>query len=93
VINRYSDWFLPSYDEMLHMKDMPGALSATTTYWTSSQRKTADPTVQDKFWYTVIVVYNEGNPPAMNYSIDYIDRQSPADSLSRPIKVRAARRF
>ncbi|MFZ1614336.1 MAG: immunoglobulin domain-containing protein [Holophaga sp.] len=93
VINRYSDWFLPSYDEMLHMKDMPGALSTTTTYWTSSQRETADPTVQDKFWYTAIVVYNEGNPPAMSYSIDYIDRQSPADSLSRPIKVRAARRF
>lgn len=86
VLNRYADWFLPSYAELLEMKNVPGALSATTTYWSSSQ-------VFDQGSYQALVVHNVGNPPAMGFSVDDLDRQSPGDAASRPVKVRAARRF
>lgn len=93
VIGRYSDWFLPSYDELLHMRNVPGSLSPDTTYWTSTQYKVAVPNTSDQFTYYAWTLYNVGNLPALDFSVDYVDRQRSTDNANRNIKVRSVRRF
>ena len=85
VVGRYSDWFLPSYSEMISMTATPEVgLSANRFYWTSSQR-TYDP--------ASILAYAVQYWAPRGFTIDAFPRENAADNSHLNIKVRAARRF
>ncbi len=62
--NEYTDWFLPSYDELAAVSSLPGDaifLHSTSSYWTSSERTEGDVDGTKNAYYINL----SGNGPAV----------------------------
>jgi hypothetical protein len=80
VYGAYTDWFLPSRDELMQIRQNlflngTGNLTSNATYWTSSQ----DQVFTDNAWVVKMIQSNNGNTVSANKNTNF--------------KVRAIRRF